>query len=71
MKTIKIYLDLLTSHERKHAAMLLGMILGMAMLDMVGVASIMPFMAVLANPELVDTNPFLKAAFAVSIHLGV
>lgn len=56
-------LDLLTPPERKRAYLLLGMILLMAMLDMVGVASIMPFMAVLANPELIETNAFLNAAY--------
>jgi len=63
MLTIKKLLDLLTSSERKRAYVLMGMILIMALLDMIGVASIMPFMAVLANPELVETNAFLNTAF--------
>ena len=64
MRTIKKVLDLLTPPERKRAYLLLGMILVMALLDMVGVASIMPFMAVLANPDLIETNAFLNAAYA-------
>ena len=32
----------------------------MAFIEMLGVASILPFMAVLANPELVDSNFLLK-----------
>ena len=71
MQTLKKLLDLLTPHERKHAGLLLGMILVMALLDMLGVASIMPFMAVLANPELVETNAILKASYAVSSHFGI
>jgi len=67
MRTIKKLLDLLTLAERKRAGLLLGMIITMALLDMVGVASIMPFMAVLANPELVETNALLNAAY---IQLG-
>jgi ABC-type multidrug transport system fused ATPase/permease subunit len=63
MRTIQKLLDLLTPPDRKRAHLLLGMILVMALLDMVGVASIMPFMAVLANPELVQTNSFLNAAY--------
>lgn len=39
------------------------MILVMAFLDVVGVASIMPFMAVLANPAQVQANPWLAAAY--------
>ena len=63
MHTIKKLSDLLTSSERKHAGLLLVMILVMAILDTIGVASIMPFMAVLANPELVETNIFLSTAY--------
>jgi ABC-type bacteriocin/lantibiotic exporter with double-glycine peptidase domain len=39
------------------------MILVMAFLDMVGVASIMPFMAVLASPGVIETNPYLNALY--------
>ncbi|ULX57903.1 ABC transporter ATP-binding protein [Ectothiorhodosinus mongolicus] len=48
------------------------MILTMALLDMIGVASIMPFMAVLANPEIIQTNAMLNAVYqAASHHLGI
>lgn len=63
MSTLKKLLDLLTPHEREQAGLLLGMILIMALLDMIGVASIMPFMAVLANPQLGETNAILAAAY--------
>lgn len=63
MHTIKKLLDLLSPSERKRAGLLLVMILLIAMLDMVGVASIMPFMAFLANPELVETNKIMHAAY--------
>ena len=53
----KKLLYLLTSHEKKKAILLLFMILIMAFLEMIGVASIMPFMAVLTNPDLIQTNP--------------
>lgn len=63
MGTIKKISNLLTRSERKSAALLLGMILVMAILDMVGVASIMPFIAVLANPDVLQTNLFLNTAY--------
>jgi len=47
------------------------MILVMALLDMLGVMSIMPFMAVLTNPELVGTNTILKTAYVASRNFGV
>ena len=47
------------------------MILVMAFLDVIGVASIMPFMAVLADPEMVQTNVILNTAFTASQYIGV
>ena len=68
---LKKFLTLLTMPERKSAAALMCMILIMAFLDMLGVASILPFMAVLANPELLQTNTALNAAFNTSRHVGI
>lgn len=56
---IKI-LDLLTKAERKKALLLLALMIFVAFLDVLGVASIMPFMAVLANPELIHSNQILN-----------
>ena len=64
MRLIKQVLDLLSPREQRHALLLLGLIIVMAFLDMIGVASIMPFMAVLATPTLVETNRRLAAAYA-------
>ena len=71
MQTIKKYLFLLTPRERKDAGLLLFMILIMALLDMIGVASILPFVAVLTNPGLVETNFILKAMFQKASLFGV
>ena len=71
MQTFKKLLFLLTPHERKRAGLLLIMIIIMALLDMIGVASILPFMAVLTNPDLVETNLILNTMFQVSNIFGV
>lgn len=71
MQIIKKLLVLLTPPERKRAGLLMAMILVMAFLDMLGVASILPFMAVLGNPELVQTNGVLNTAFLISHHIGI
>ena len=57
---VRKLLDLLTPPERKQALVLLAMILLMALLDMAGIASIVPFMAVLANPGVVEGQPQLQ-----------
>jgi hypothetical protein len=51
---IKKLITLITAPERKRDGLLMGMILVMALLDVLGVAWILPFMAVLSNPELVQ-----------------
>lgn len=71
MQILKKLHALLTPSDRKSAAILMGMVLVMAFLDMLGVASIMPFMAVLANPELVQTNALLNTAFTIVHHAGI
>jgi ATP-binding cassette, subfamily B, bacterial PglK len=71
MQTLRKLLFLLTPHERKNAGMLLILILIMAILDMIGVASILPFMAVLTNPSFIETNLFLNKMFEASRVFGV
>ena len=71
MQTFKKLLFLLTPLERKRAGLLLIMILIMSLLDMAGVASILPFMAVLTNPSLIETNFILNSMFKASSIFGV
>jgi len=71
MRTFKKLIFLLSPTERKYAALLLVMNLIMASFEMIGVASIMPFMAVLTNPTLVETNIILNSIFKVSNIFGV
>ena len=71
MQKIKKLLFILTPHERKRAGYLFIMILIMALLDMIGVASILPFMAVLANPDIIQTNIILNKMFQVSSVFGI
>ena len=62
---------LLSVEERRKMYLLLLMILIMAFLDMIGVASILPFMAVLTNPDIIDTNLFLNGLYQSSSIFGV
>ncbi|MDB4020972.1 ABC transporter ATP-binding protein/permease [Litorivicinus sp.] len=55
--------DLLAPDERRRAVFILLMTVVMALIDMVGVASILPFMAVLANPSVVETNPIINLVY--------
>jgi ABC-type multidrug transport system fused ATPase/permease subunit len=71
MQTIKKFLYFLTTQERKSASLLLVMILFMALIDMVGVASILPFMAVLSNPDIIHSNVWLKEIFQFFKTFGI
>ena len=64
-------LSLLSSHERKLAFILLLMILAMAIVDMIGVASILPFITVLTNPELIESNIILNSMFKFFMRFGI
>lgn len=71
MQILKKFLFLLNSREKKTASLLLIMTFVMALLDMIGVASIMPFVAVLTNPGLIETNSILNMLFQVSNFFGI
>ena len=47
------------------------MILLMALLDALGVASIMPFIAVLTNPDLIETNILINKVYKYLNAFGV
>ena len=71
MLFIKKFLYLLSPQEHKKIKYLLVMILISGLLETFGVASIMPFMAVLMSPEIVETNTFLNNAYNASSIFGV
>lgn len=71
MKTIKKIIYFLNPSERRRASLLLLMITVMASLDMIGVASILPFIAVLTNPNLIETHYILSKLFIFSSMFGV
>ena len=71
MQTFKKLLYFLTPQERKHTGLLLVMVLIMAVLDTIGVASILPLIAVLSNPSVIETNIILNKIFKTSSIFGV
>ena len=71
MENIEKILDLLSAPEKKCLVVLLCLILVMAFIETLGVASILPFMAVLTNPELIETNVMLSYLFEKTKLFGV
>ena len=69
--TINKLINLLTTTELKKMYLLVFLMVVMALLDIIGVASILPFMAVLTNPTLIETNSYLNKMFEISLAFGV
>ena len=57
-------LFLLNPKEKKRLLLLLLSSVTMAILDIVGISSIMPFFAVLANPTIINTNKLLNKTYS-------
>lgn len=58
--------SLLDEKERRRAGWLFLLMLATAFVEVFGVASVMPFVAVLANPQVVETNRYLAQAYQFS-----
>ena len=68
---VRKQLQILTRREQIKAVLVLVMITVMALLDTLGVASIVPFIGVLTNAELVETNPVLVRLYRSSTDFGI
>jgi ATP-binding cassette, subfamily B, bacterial PglK len=62
-QTYKKLYGLFDARERRRMVLLLGLMIIVAFIETLGVASIMPFIAMLTNPEVVDTNPYLASTY--------
>jgi ABC-type multidrug transport system fused ATPase/permease subunit len=71
MKTFKELLFILSSRERKYLVLLVIMIIIMSLLDVISVASILPFITVLANPGNIENNIILNTMFQALGRFGV
>jgi ABC-type multidrug transport system fused ATPase/permease subunit len=71
MKKVKKLYYLLSNNERSKLILLLLGILLMAFVDMLGIASILPFMAVLSNTSLIETNIIFKSSYMFLANYGV
>ena len=71
MNILKKILNLFDAKEQKSFYLLLTLMFVMAFFDMLGIASIFPFITVLANPNLIETNIVLTYIYEKSFILGV
>jgi ABC-type bacteriocin/lantibiotic exporter with double-glycine peptidase domain len=71
MQNLKKLSFLLSSEERFRAILLLLMTLVMALIEMLGVASILPFIAVISNPQIIETNTILSTVYEIVTNFGI
>lgn len=63
LDTYRKALALLNRKEQRRGGLVLGMVIVMAVLETAGVAPVMPFLSVLGNPEVVQTNSVLNTVY--------
>jgi len=63
IKNFKLIISLLHASEMKQVKLLVFLMVLVALLDAAGVASIMPFIALLTNADVIQTNEYLKATY--------
>jgi len=66
MKTLNRILEILTSQERRQILKVLILFVGLALFEAAGLVSIMPFLAILGNPELIETNTILSSLWSIA-----
>ena len=63
MEVARKIIDLLSRRERLHLGLLFVAVLVMAFLEMISVASVLPFLSVAADPGKIQTNEWLSWAY--------
>ena len=71
METFKKIIYLILPSERKYAAFLFTMMAIVSILDMLGIASIIPFISVIMDPNLIETNLILNKIYQLFSSYGV
>ena len=71
IKTIKNYIYILLPSEQKLTLLLLFMTLIAVLMDIAGILSVLPFMYVLTDPSIIETNEILKTVFEISLNYGI
>ena len=65
LATYKRLWSLLTGRERRRVVLLLVLVLAMGFTQVAGIASVLPFMSLAANPQAIETNPYIASAYAL------
>lgn len=63
IRTLRMTYELLSPRERQRLGIIGVVVVVMALFEVAGVVSVMPFLAVLANPDLIQSQPLLARLY--------
>ena len=63
LSAFKKIFDLFINNDRKRVAIIFTMVVVTGFLDMIGIASIVPFVMILSNENLIESNTYLSAVY--------
>lgn len=63
LNTLKQLWQILTPLDKRKLLLVLVLVMSMALIEAAGVVSIMPFLAVLSNPKIIESNTILKTLY--------
>lgn len=63
LNTLKQLWQILTPLDKRKLLLVLALVMIMALIEAAGVVSIMPFLAVLSNPKIIESNVLLKTLY--------
>lgn len=63
--TLKQLWQILTPLDKRKLLLVLALVMIMALIEAAGVVSIMPFLAVLSNPQIIESNAILQNLYAL------
>ena len=71
MSILKKLSSLLSVKERKRAILIFCIAIILSIIELAGIASILPFMAILVEPEIIENNLILNKIYQFSSNLGM
>jgi len=71
MKTTKKIFKILDKNEKKNFIILIFLAQVVALVDVTGIASVLPFVTVLSNPEIIESNYYIKKLYEFSYIFGI
>lgn len=71
MRSLKKLLYFLDSKEKKNLYLLIVLIVFISLIDVAGISSIFPFISLIANPNIIETNSLMSAVYNKSLDLGI